>query len=350
MLRRLILGLAGLAVLAPPAHADDVTLARLADSTSISAGEGIVLYSAYEKATKQYRLMEISNPGDGSTPTPVPVPPSPTPFNADVGPTASGHPFFVYERCEKGDDASCDIYTFNPRTGREQRSKSSDPKHGEQQVTYWKGRLAFVRDYGTEKRSKQVVYQRPDPRSRRSTRLPGLPARRCTRSGCSKVDGVVDGLELFGTHLAQTAFSTRKVSLGADGSYDSETAELRLVDVETGRSQQLSGRGSGEAGQAWSDVSFDRGRLYAYFACYGDPSGCSTENAGAYRYDYVRDRWAISGSTTPLDGFAVGDNATFELAINVAGGCGPVDGPETNATCKLVRKQPKLSYTPTKVP
>lgn len=350
MFRRLLLAAAALALLAPSAQAADTTLARLAASTTISAGSGIVLHSAYDKATKRYSLMQISNYGDGTTSTRVPIASSPTPFDADVGPTSSGHPFYVYERCEKSNEASCDIYAFNPKTGREQRSKASDPKHAEHHATYWKGRLAFVRDYGTANDPRQIVYQRPDPSSRHSTRLPGLPARRCSRAGCSKVTGTIDALELQGSHLAQTAFSTREIPLGGGDSYESSTAELRLVDADTGRSKQLSGRGSGEAGQNWSAVSFDRGRLYAYFACFGDSSGCSTKNAGAYRYDYVKDRWALAGSTARLEGFAV-DGDTYELATNIAGGCGPVDGPDTeNATCDLVRKQPNLAYAPTKAP
>lgn len=356
MCRRFVLALATLAVLAPSAHAADTILDRPTRPTTVAAGSGVVLYSAYDKASRQYSLMQISDHGDGSTPTRVPVPSSPAPFDADVGPTSSGHAFYVYERCESKDEASCDVYAFNPKTGREQRSKASDPKHGEHHATYWKGRLAFVRQYGDpdSEDSKQVVYQRPDPSSRRSTRLPGVPSRRCTRGHCEKVDGVYNDLELFGRRLAEAAFSNEPVAiLGGPRPefYSSDLTELRLVDVESGRSRQLSGRGSGEAGQTWSAVSFDRGRLYAYFACFGDSSGCGTKKAGAYRYDYVKDRWAISGSTEPLDGFAVGDDATYELAINQAGGCGPVDGADPgSARCELVRKQPNLTYTPTKAP
>lgn len=346
---RLTLALATLALTAPAAHAADVTVARPAAPTTIDAGQGVALYSALDPATKQYRLMQLA--AGGTTATVVPVPPSPEPFDADVGSTASGHAFYVYERCAKGDEASCDVYAFNPATGSEQRSKASDPAHGEHHATYWKGRLAFVREYGTSTKPKQVVYQRPDASSRRSTRLPGLPARRCDRSGCSAVTGSIDALELFGSRLAQTAFSTRQVSLGRGESYASDTAELRLVDVGSGRSQQLSARGSGESGQTWSAPSFDGGRLYASFSCFGDPSGCKVRNAGAYRYDYGAGSWALAGATTPLAGFAVGDGQTYELATNEAGGCGPVDGGAgADTSCALVRRDPGPSYAPVAAP
>lgn len=103
--------------------------------------------------------------------TPVPVAGSPREFQADVGPTTSGHAFYVYSRCENV-AGSCDLSVYNPKTGVEQRSKASDPKHDDILPTYGKGRLAFVREYGAKDKPEQIVYNRPNGSTSRSERLP----------------------------------------------------------------------------------------------------------------------------------------------------------------------------------
>lgn len=337
---------------APGANADD-TLAQTARPTDLSAGQGLVVYSAYDASSHRYRLMQISK---GVT-SRVDVPSSLTPFNADVGPTSSGHAYLVYERCARARPADsglmgCDIYTYNPATGVERRSHASDPAHDDVNPTYWRGRLVFARDYG-DKSPREIVYQRPNGHTSRSQRLPGLPRRRCAYGQCLDVSGSFTDLELFGRRLAEAAYSTKPIGLkDPDGTpFESGVAELRLVDVLRGTSKQLSGRGAGESGQTWLGTSFDRGRLYAYFACTGDPSGCGSKNAGAYRYGLSTGGWQISGSGTALGGFAVGGGRTYELKQNEAGGCGRIDGTVADEdTCAIVRRAPDLVYKDTHAP
>lgn len=337
---------------APGARADDV-LAQAARPTDLSAGQGLVVYSAYDRSSRRYRLMQISK----GVVSRVDVPSSPAPFHPDVGPTVSGHAYLVYERCARARPASsglmgCDIYTYNPATGIERRSHASDPAHDDVNPTYWKGRLVFVRDYGS-KSPREIVYQRPNGHTSRSQRLPGLPRRRCVKGQCRSVNGSFNDLELFGRHLAESADSTEPDVLEAtDGTlFTEEVAELRLVDVLRGTSEQLSGRGAGDGGQTWLGAAFDRGRLYAYFACTGDPSACSSKNAGAYRYRLSTGDWQMSGSGSALGAFAVGDGRTYELTQNEAGGCGKIGGVGPGEdTCALVRKAPDLKYKDTDAP
>lgn len=337
---------------APGARADDV-LAQAARPTDLSAGQGLVVYSAYDTSSRRYRLMQISK---GVT-SRVDVPSSPAPFDADVGPTTSGHAYLVYERCARARAASsglmgCDIYAFNPATGVERRSHASDPKHDDVNPTYWKGRLVFARDYGS-KSPRQIVYQRPNGHTSRSQRLPGLPRRRCAHGQCLPVSGSFEDLELFGRQLAEAADSTEPIGVtDPDGKpFEGDVAELRLVDVVRGTAEQLSGRGAGESGQTWVAASFDRGRLYAYFSCLGDSSGCNAKNAGAYRYRLSTGDWQISGSGSALGGFAVGGGRTYELKQNEAGGCGRIDGAGADEdTCAIVRRTPDLVYKDTHAP
>lgn len=336
---------AALALGAANATADTV-VDRTARPTDLSAGEGVLVYSRYDTAIRRYRLMLA--PVDGR-PVAVPVAPSRAPFDADVGATAKGNAYLVYQRCGAAAD-SCDVYTFNTVTRRERRSAVSDPHHAERHVTYWKGRLVFVREYGTRARPHQVVYERPSPRSRRSERLPGLPSRRCVRGRCQDVSGGFDDLELNGELLAQAAYSTRpELYDGQDGKLTpADLTELRLVNVRTGRSQQLSRRASGLGGQTWLGLSFDGGLLHAYFACLGESDGCKPANAGAYRYGYSTRRWQQSGSAEQLGGYAVGNGTTYAEPVNAAGGCGRVDPidpePADGGRCPILRRQPSPSY------
>ncbi|HEY7622309.1 MAG TPA: hypothetical protein VH834_21240 [Solirubrobacteraceae bacterium] len=126
-------------------------------------------------------------------------------------PTASGRADVVYSRCQSRSGAvptGCDVYAYNPRTHRENRYRFSTASHSEVHPTYWDGRVAFVRYYGSSADPHPVVHTRRASSSRPSQRLPGLPRRRCIEhAGCGRVTGTVDALELYGDHLAQTAMT-----------------------------------------------------------------------------------------------------------------------------------------------
>lgn len=341
--RLALVTLALLGIFATPAAAD-ATPAGTARATELSAGFGVVLYSAYDTAAGDYRLMALE---DGRA-TAVPVAPSARPFAADVGPTTSGHGFYVYSRCAAA-AGSCDLYAYNPATGVEQRSKASDPAHDDLRPTYWKGALVFMREYGTAAKPHQIVYERSTARTRHSVRLPGMPRRRCDKGHCIDPAGRFDALELYGPHLAQTAVSRLpQVFLSAGRPAEVSTSaqvELRLVDVATRRSLQLAHSGRGEGGQSFTGVAFSAGRLYASFACLGDPGGCTNPEAGLYRYAYAAGRWALSpeGRAT----YAVGvDGATF-YELRDGGGleCDQEGfGPPGASRCALVGRDPAPAF------
>ncbi len=335
----------------PAVAGADQTTALVARSTQLAAAPGLVVYSAWDAALGQYRLLQLI---DG-VPSAVPVAPSPRPFQADVGPTASGHPYFVYVRCT-AEAGSCDLYTFNPATQKELMSRASDPRHDEQHPTYWRGRLAFVREFGDERKPKQIVYQRPSSRTSRSIRLPGLPARRCAKGSCIDPEGRFDALELYGERLAQTAASVEISVSTVPGRppeiFRSRQTELRLVDVQSGRSEQLAAVGRGEGGQSWVGVAFDAGRLYAAFTCLGDSGGCTSVRAGLYRYRYTTEEWALSPrGSTPTYALAVAQGVTYELRDGPGLECDQeFFGAPGAGRCALLRREPAPAYAATSAP
>jgi hypothetical protein len=174
--------------------------------------------------------------------------------------------------------------------------------------------------------------------SRAPERLPGLPDRRCLeRRGCGPVTGTSDELELYGEHLAQTASTFTDVRFGR------RLTELRLVDVETGRSEQIGARGAGESGQRFIGPSFDAGRLYTYFTCRGDTGGCVHGIGGAYRYRYSTGDWAKAPDARQLAGFAVQASGTYVQPVT--GACGRPGSPGT--PCAIVERVPAPDYRPT---
>ena len=54
----------------------------------------------------------------------------------------------------------CDIYAYDPATGRENRYSASTRSHSELHPTYWRGHMAFVRYYGSGADPRPVVYTR----------------------------------------------------------------------------------------------------------------------------------------------------------------------------------------------
>ena len=299
--RTALLTVVCLGTLAVPAPAETTSFTT-DRQTTLSAGSGVLLYSAWDEQANEYKLMQRA---DGVS-TPVPVAGSPREFQADVGPTASGHAFYVYSRCETA-PGSCDLYVFNPKTGVEQRSKASDEKHDDLLPTYWKGRLAFVRDYGTREKPKQIVYNRPNGTTSRSERLPGLPSQRCDKGQCIDPGGRFEAIELYGDRLAQTATSDEVETFPVKGKkpevYRSTGVELRLVDRDLKRSRRLAQSGQGEGGQDFSGLAFDRGRLFAGFTCVS----CARLKAGIYRYAYADQQWAFATESSNV--------RTYDLSV-----------------------------------
>jgi hypothetical protein len=340
LLHNLVVGVRHLFA-APAAHADQ-TLATTSRPTHIAAGQRLVAFSSYDGAINAYRLM-IARHGRIQAAS---VRPSPTPFDVDVGRTESGRAYLVFQRCRSGGASSmprgCDIFGYDPDSHHENRYRASTSAHSEVHPTYWRGRIAFVRYYGSGDDARPIVYTRRARSSRPSQRLPGLPARRCNEGSCGAVSGTINELELYGEHLAQTAFTITHAT------YPYRNTEVRLVDVRSGRSEQIARRGSGLSGQQFLGASFVAGRLYVDFTCHGDPQGCVPGFGGIYRYRYSTGDWAKAPTVRQLSGFTVSGFGTFMLQTNAAGGCGPVEGP--NAPCSIVLRVPEPDYRPVTPP
>jgi hypothetical protein len=333
-----VLAAFGLCCTASIARADQ-TIATTARPTTIATGQGLVAYSAYDPAAHGYRLMIVRL---GRT-VRADVAPSPTPFDVDVGPTPAGHAYLVYSRCRSRTTPvpqGCDIYAYDVISHREQRIDGADSARSEVHPTYWDGRLAFVRYYGSARDPHPVVYTRRTRSSQPSQRLPGLPDRRCIEhAGCGAVTGTIDELELYGERLAQTAATVSHLR------YDRRQTEVRLVDVDSGRSEQIAARGRGESGQEFIGPSFRAGRLYTYFTCHGDGGGCIDGIGGAYRYRYSTGQWSKASDTTQLAAFGVSYIGTLELQTDVRGACGPIDVPLSNCHISVLRPAPDYRET-----
>jgi hypothetical protein len=336
--RRAAIFAIGIAVAVPAAARADQIVTTTASPTAIASGQGLLAFSSYDASIDAYRLM-ISRSGRVE---PAAVPPSPAPFDVDVGPTSSGRPYVVYSRCQERATpvpSGCDVYAYDPASGRENRYDASSPTESEVHATYWKGRVAFVRYDGSGDDARPVVYTRRARSSRPSERLPGVPDRRCLeRRGCGPVTGTIDELELYGEHLAQTASTFTDAGLGR------RMTELRLVDVETERSAQIGARGTGESGQQFIGPSFVAGRLHTYFTCRGDGGGCIHGIGGAYRYRYSTGDWAKAPTTEQLAGFDVSALGTFVQPLG-PGGCAPAGA--ASSLCRIVERVPSPDYRPT---
>ncbi len=317
----------------------DQTIATTPRPTTVAAGQGLVAFSRYDPAVDGYRLM-IARKGLVERAS---VAPSPTPFEVDVGPTPSGRAYLVYSRCESRSTPvprGCDIYAYDPDSHRENRYDASSSSHSDVHPTYWRGRVAFVRYYGSGDDPRPIVYTRRARSSRPSQRLPGLPDRRCMKyAGCGPVTGRIDELELYGDHLAQTAFTI------THNRFDRKQTEVRLVNVDSGRSQQIAARGSGESFQEFIGLSFRAGRLFTYFTCHGDIGGCLHGIGGAYRYRYSTGDWAKDPGIDQLAAFAVSNLGTIEVEPEATGTCATADHPTARCRVELVQPPPRYVET-----
>jgi hypothetical protein len=106
---------------------------------TVAAYDGTVVWSSYDAAAKDYRLV-LSK--DGGAPAALPVAPRATPFDVDLGRNANGSTYAVYTRCGPG----CDIYCLSLATGVETHlTQFSSPTADEREPTIQAGRIAFLR-------------------------------------------------------------------------------------------------------------------------------------------------------------------------------------------------------------
>ena len=339
--------LLALAALAVPAAASAEPVAAPGAATGVREYAGTIVFSQLDATTRQWRLA-VRRAGAPAAEV-LPVAPSTRPFRADIGPDSAGGPTLIYQRCAAtpGVPTGCDlfVYSLERATGERPVDNANDPEHNDLAPTVWRGRIAWVRDYGRGSEPNPVVYTKEltAPRSRPSVRQPGVPQRRCgdvDRRVCGPTSGrTVRELELWGRNLAQS------VSYGCRACAGIDQAELRLVDVTRQSARQVAFQVVGLSGQSLVGPSFAAGRVAWYRACLGDPSGCVGGRAGAFRMSLSTARYE-RGAAGPIAvrGFADATTSHYQVL-----GCSEETEGPFNANCRIERISAP-AYTPTRPP
>jgi hypothetical protein len=324
-------------VLAMPSAAAAQTVAKTGAATSVREFDKTVVFSDLDRASGLWHL-SVRRAG-----TPLvehlPVAPSPTSFEADIGPDVKGRATLVYQRCRGLNDVGvpigCDLFVYSlaDATGERPLRSANDPDHDDVEPTIWGGRIAWARVYGSGRDARPVVYTRTlsAPRSRPSTRLPGVPRRGMT-------DRAVGALELWRGNLAAI------VSYGCDSCTGIVTAELRLDDVRRRTAAQVAVLAIGLAAQNLTGPSFFDGHLAWYKACRVAEPTCRTA-VGPYRYTLTTRRYA-KGTPGPVavEGFADTGKLLYENF-----GCAPSPQEPSGPECRI-EAVPPPRYAPTLPP
>jgi hypothetical protein len=346
---RLVLAaaVAALAALALPALASAATVATPGAPTGVREFAGTIVFSQFDPSVSRYFLSVRSS--GAAAPELLPVASSARAFDADIGPDSTGKPELIYQRCaeDAGAPHGCDlfVYALDGSTGERPVRNANDPDHNDTNPTLWRGRIAWVRDYGQGSEPNPIVYTKSltAPRSQPSKRLPGVPQSR-TGDVDRRVSGPTTGrtvqdLELWGRNLALA------VSYGCGGCSGIDQSELRLDDLETGRAQQVAFQVVGLSGQTLVGPSFFSGRLAWYKACLGDPGGCRQGQGGPFRFALTAGTYQ-RGPSGPvrLDGFTDTGSLLYEVA-----GCNEETSDPANANCRIDTVAPP-AYRATRAP
>lgn len=340
----LLLGVfAAIGVLALPAGAAAQSIAAPGAPSAVREYAGTIVFSQFDPASARWRLA-VRRPGAAQAEL-LAVPPSPTPFDADIGPDSKGRPAVIYQRCAGTLQVptGCDLFVFslNGATAERPVRNANDPHNSDVHPTLWRGRIAWTRDYASG--ANPIVYtkQLTAPRSRPSTRVPGVPRRRC--GDFSRVCGLttdrrVRALELSAENLAMT------VGYSCDGCSGISQSELRLVDLGDRTARQIAFQVVGLGGQSLIGPSFFAGHLSWYRSCQADPDGCKGGRGGPFRYTLSTRRYA-KGAPGPVrvDGFADTGTQLYE-----ATGCSDAEG-TFDPRCRI-DVVPAPAYAPVRAP
>jgi hypothetical protein len=312
-LRLIVAAAALLAVGAGDASA--TVVARPVAATQVREEGGTIAFSVYDATAKTYALYTRARAAE---PVRVPVPPSPTPFNADIGTDTRGRPALVYQRCLRIAETrldtfitqapvGCELYLYSLALGGGERPirNANDPDNDDTNPTIWRGRIAWARRYGTD----VVVYTKrlTTPRSQPSTRLPGMPSRRCIPDPrrCSTTrDRTVRAMELREDLLALS------ISYTCRGCGGTSEAQLRLVDVPDRTAESIWRVAVGLAGQTISEPSLSASALAWYFGCGANEPSCR-DVVGPHRYDLETQRYTRAAGPFSVGGFADGGSRLY---------------------------------------
>jgi hypothetical protein len=317
---RTLLSLVILLALALPAAAQATPIAAPGAPTAVREYQGTLVFSQFDPATSQYRLA-VRRAG-APAPELLPIEPADREFDADIGPDSQGRPQLIYTRC----DETCDLFVYSlaSNTGERTVRNANDPEHNDVTPTLWRGRIAWARIYGEQRDRKVIVYTKTltAPRSRPSTRLPGVPSRRCSPT----TGHAVEALELWGDNLGQI------VRYDSNGCSGLSQTEVRLVRVSTRAATQIAFQTTGLSGQSLAGPSFSNGWLAWYRACLGDPSACQGGKANPWRYN-LRHRGYAKGVGGPVRVSGFADTMALHYRVE---SCSPeTSSPEFNAACRL---------------
>lgn len=296
------------ALAGPAAAAQAATVAQPGAATQIRELGGTNVFSEYDRAAERW-FLAVRDPGD-TAPRRIGVPSSARPFQADIGTDSKGRPQLIYQRC----DEQCDLYVYSlaPGGGGERPVRNAnDPEHDDYRPTLSRGRMAWVRAYGSGASENPIVYTKTltQPRSQPSKRLPGVPQQRT--GDVDRVTGPttardVQALELDGDNLAVI------VDYTCEGCSGIAQTELRLDSVKQASSRQVAFSVVGMNGQQFVGPSFFGGMLAWYRTCNSSDQSC-TRFAGPWRHDIAR-RTYLQGARGPygVRGFTDTGTALYE--------------------------------------
>jgi hypothetical protein len=270
---------------ASPAAAQE-TIDVVQRPTQVRHDAGLVLYSDWDPAIAQYRLVVRDGSGEGGE-TRLPLASQAEPFDADLGTNTAGRPAAIVSICGRetgadGRSGGCDLFVHTLGSARFRAVTNANTPDAETAPTIFRGRIAFARTYRSG--AGPIVYTKRlvAPRSRPSRRLPGVPQR---RQGKPTESRSVVALELAGESLGQ------HVTYDFAGAAGFRQNEIRLVDVEDATSRQAARMVTGLGVQYFEGLSFAAGYLSWYRAC----DACDQDGSfGPYRYrpgrPYLRDQ------------------------------------------------------------
>jgi hypothetical protein len=332
--------------LALPAGAAAQSVAAPGAPTAVREYAGTIVFSQFDAASASWSLA-VRRVGAAQAER-LPVASSPTPFEADIGPDSRGRPAVIYQRCAgtRQVPTGCDLFVFSldGASGERAVRNANDPHNDDVQPTLWRGRIAWTREYSSNpNESNPIVYTKTltAPRSRPSTRLPGVPRRRCGDFSrvCGPTTGRrVEALELWGKNLAMT------VAYGCDGCSGIDQRELRLVDVADRAARQVAFQVVGLGGQSLIGPSFVAGQLGWYKACLGDGAGCKQGRSGPFRYRLATRRYVKATGPIRVDGFADSGSRLYEVT-----GCSFASEGPFDAGCRI-DAVPAPAYAPVRAP
>lgn len=293
-------------------------VAPLARQTPLDRYGGWLLFSRFDGSV--YHLSELH---DGSV-RDLAVPTQPKPFDADAGPDSHGEPSAVYSQCA----ASCDLFVIGLSVGATPRPVRNANTSGSDELapSVWHGRLVFGRRYGKDR---VVPYTKllNAPRERPSSRLAGLPAKRCGAIDpphCRPMKDVeLTGMELWGSRVAQIW------TYQPDSFPGFRQNEVRLTDVDRTDTRQVAAMTTGLGGQTYLGPAITNGRVAFFKTCQGDPGGCSSATAGLIRYRISTGGYEIAGDSVNFSGWAYDGGSDFNVPSDIDCSGGDVVRPST---------------------